>query len=417
MNYDEMLSLGNVQITKGALLPIGLFHKKQIGVKYENVLDLRCHLSDSVLFLEDVKRECEENPNLSSPHQLHFVIGETSCGDPKSLSVEKGRFTTFSQLLFDNPSLVGRKGFLDNVIKQVFDAAEYINEKGVYHLCYSPDNVLARVGDNKLLLLSHGSFYLNMKDQDDIYRDMSSYVAPEVMSEGTADERSEVYSIGKFIEWLYSTGDMPLEYKRLVKKATMDNPDDRYCDVGAMRSSLKALKATRSSVTMFIVALVAALCIVGFYFGMMPETNEMEYVKPAPRQSTDDLLDDGFDPVTELGVISGDSLDQMPPEKKKEYEEYVKKSEEIFRKQFEREADRILSKVYNSEYMGASEKNFMASSKKIFAELTEVQQRLAGEANLTNEKSQVIATQIIDKITEEKKKNLVKYGIQKGENE
>ena len=367
MNYDEMLSLGNVQIAKGALLPIGLFHKKQNGVKYENVLDLRCHLSDSVLFLEDVKRECEENPNLSSPHQLHFVIGETSCGDPKSLSVEKGRFTTFSQLLFDNPSLVGRKGFLDNVIKQVFDAAEYINEKGVYHLCYSPDNVLARVG--------------------------------------------------KFIEWLYSTGDMPLEYKRLVKKATMDNPDDRYCDVGAMRSSLKALKATRSSVTMFIVALVAALCIVGFYFGMMPETNEMEYVKPAPRQSTDDLLDDGFDPVTELGVISGDSLDRMPPEKKKEYEKHVKKSEEIFRKQFEREADRILSKVYNSEYMGASEKNFMASSKKIFAELTEVQQRLAGEANLTNEKSQVIATQIIDKITEEKKKNLVKYGIQKGENE
>ena len=63
MNYDEMLSLGNVQIAKGALLPIGLFHKKQNGVKYENVLDLRCHLSDSVLFLEDVKRECEENPN------------------------------------------------------------------------------------------------------------------------------------------------------------------------------------------------------------------------------------------------------------------------------------------------------------------------------------------------------------------
>ena len=107
----------------------------------------------------------------------------------------------------------------------------------------------------------------------------------------------------------------------------------------------------------------------------------------------------------------------VSPEKKKEYEKHVKKSEEIFRKQFEREADRILSKVYNSEYMGASEKNFMASSKKIFAELTEVQQRLAGEANLTNEKSQVIATQIIDKITEEKKKNLVKYGIQKGENE
>ena len=67
--------------------------------------------------------------------------------------------------------------------------------------------------------------------------------------------------------------------------------------------------------------------------------------------------------------------------------------------------------------MGANEKNFMASSKKIFTELAEVQQKLAGEANLTNEKSQLIASQIIDKITEEKKKNLKKNGIQKGEQE
>ena len=200
MNYDEMLSLGNVQIAKGALLPIGLFRKKHNGVKYENVLDLRRHLSESVLFHEDVKRECEENAGLTSPHQLHFAIGETVDGEPKSLSVEKGRFTTFAQLLFDTPSLVGRKDFLDNAIKQLFDAASYINEKGVYHLCYSPDNVLARVGDNKLMLLSHGSYYINMKDQGDIYRDMSAYVAPEVMTGSTADERSDVYYNGKFIE-------------------------------------------------------------------------------------------------------------------------------------------------------------------------------------------------------------------------
>ena len=40
---------------------------------------------------------------------------------------------------------------------------------------------------------------------------------------------------------------------------------------------------------------------------------------------------------------------------------------------------------------------------------------MAGEANITNEKSQVIASQIIDRITEEKKKNLINYGYQKGE--
>ena len=307
-----MLSSGNAQLAKGALMPIGFLHKKLREGKFDNVLDLRRHLSDGVLFAKNVRRECEENAKLNSPHQLHFVIGETKDGEPKTLEVEKGRFTTFARLLFESPSLVGRKDFLDVVIQQLFDVAEYINKKGVQHLCYAPDNVLARVGDNKLLLLSHGSFYINMSDQNAIYRDTADYVAPEVLSGGSVDERSDVYSIGKFIEWLYSTSDMPFEYKRVVKKATQELPEDRYKSVADMRTALKRLKGARGSAMMFLIAIVAALVIVGVYFGMTPEPQQIEYVKPAPKQSTDDLLDDGFDPATELGVISGDSLSKLP---------------------------------------------------------------------------------------------------------
>ena len=408
-----MLSSGNAQLAKGALMPIGFLHKKLREGKFDNVLDLRRHLSDSVLFAKNVRRECEENAKLNSPYQLHFVIGETKDGEPKTLEVEKGRFTTFARLLFESPSLVGRKDFLDEVMQQLFDVAEYINKKGVQHLCYAPDNVLARVGDNKLLLLSHGSFYVNMSDQKSIYRDTADYVAPEVLSGGSVDERSDVYSIGKFIEWLYSTSDMPFEYKRVVKKATQELPEDRYNSVADMRTALKRLKGARGSAMMFFIAIVAALVIVGVYFGMTPEPQQIEYVKPAPKQSTDDLLDDGFDPATELGVISGDSLSKLPAEQRKKMEEYQKKGEEIFRKQFEKEADRILSKVYDAEHMGASEKNFMASSQKVFAELMELQQKLSNEANISNEKGQLIATQIIDKITEAKKKTVQKNGIQK----
>ena len=408
-----MLSSGNAQLAKGALMPIGFLHKKLREGKFDNVLDLRRHLSDGVLFANNVRRECEENAKLNSPHQLHFVIGETKDGEPKTLEVEKGRFTTFARLLFESPSLVGRKDFLDEVIQQLFDVAEYINKKGVQHLCYEPDNVLARVGDNKLLLLSHGSFYINMSDQNAIYGDTADYVAPEVLSGGSVDERSDVYSIGKFIEWLYSTSDMPFEYKRVVKKATQELPEDRYKSVADMRTALKRLKGARGSAMMFLIAIVAALVIVGVYFGMTPEPQQIEYVKPAPKQSTDDLLDDGFDPATELGVISGDSLSKLPAEQRKKMEEYQKKGEEIFRKQFEKEADRILSKVYDAEHMGASEKNFMASSQKVFAELMELQQKLSNEANISNEKGQLIATQIIDKITEAKKKTVQKKGIQK----
>ena len=224
-------------------------------------------------------------------HQLS-VVNE---GIYRHLEVEKGRFNTFSRLLFETPSLVGRKEFLNEVIQQLFDAAVYINKMGVQHICYSPDNILARVGDNKLVMLSHGSYYLNMSDQKSLYRDMTEYLAPEVLSGGNVDERSDVYSIGKFIEWLYSTSDMPIEYRRLVKKATSELPEDRYQSVIDMRSALKKLKNVRGSLTTFLIALAAALVIVGVYFGITPEPQEIEYVKPAPKQSIDDLLEDGFD--------------------------------------------------------------------------------------------------------------------------
>ena len=199
---------------------------------------------------------------------------------------------------------------------------------------------------------------------------------------------------------------MQIEYKRVVKTPTQELPEDRYKSVADMRTALKRLKGARGSAMMFLIAIVAALVIVGVYFGMTPEPQQIEYVKPAPKQSTDDLLDDGFDPATELGVISGDSLSKLPAEQRKKMEEDLKKGEEIFRKLLEEAADRILSKVYDAEHMGASEKNFMASSQKVFAELMELQQKLSNEANISNEKGQLIATKIIDNITEAKKKNV-----------
>ena len=107
----------------------------------------------------------------------------------------------------------------------------------------------------------------------------------------------------------------------------------------------------------------------------------------------------------EISTNRDDILDRLPSKRRE--------LERIAKTEGEKEAARILSKVYDAEHMGASEKNFMASSKKVFGELMEVQQKLSQEANISNEKGQLIATQIIDKITDAKKKTVQKNGIQK----
>ena len=92
----------------------------------------------------------------------------------------------------------------------------------------------------------------------------------------------------------------------------------------------------------------------------------------------------------------------------KKMREYNAKAEQIFRKQFSKEADAILSKVYNNEKMNMSEKEFLVKSKSMTEELSKKQEELAKSSNLGTERSQRIASEIIDQLTTKKMKELDK---------
>ena len=260
------------------------------------------------------------------------------------------------------------------------------------------------------MLLSHGSFYLNLSDLNEFYGDLADFVAPEVISHGTVDERCDVFTLGKFIESLFSMSELPGSLKRVVRKATEVLPEDRYSSLADMRKAISRIKSFRHTLLTLAAAVVVALAIVGAYFSMMPEQNEMEYVKPAAKEEVDEFLDEGFDPVTELGFIANDTMTTLTPEQQKKLAEYEKKAETIFRKRFEREAERILSKVYNSSNMGVGvgETKFMTASQKAIEELAKVQEEIASQTAISGTKSQRIASEIIEKVANAKKKAMTK---------
>ena len=201
---------------------------------------------------------------------------------------------------------------------------------------------------------------------------------------------------------LYDQSDLPLEYRSALKKAVSESPEDRFNTPEDLLKSIQKRRASFKSLLTLLGVLIAVLVCVGLYFEYFPETQPVEFVKPAPRQPTDDLIDDGFDPA-ELGVTSdGDSLVVDEAAQR----DYQAKAEEIFRKKYEKEADRILSKIYNKDYMSNSEKKFLSESESTIEELMKSQSELGEEAGLTPERSQLIATEIIERITNQKKKEL-----------
>lgn len=401
MNYEEMLAARNEGKAHKTNLPIGNYYREQTDGKWRGVVDVHVALRQNLVFSKALEAECEQNKVLNHAHQLHFTLVKEH-GETKRLELAVGHFLTFEQLLKDNPAVVAGKDFLDNVLKDMVDITTYLHQQGIRHLCYSPRTVFVRKSDLAVMLLSHGSFYQQMTDQQAFYGDDAQYVAPEVLEGGIVDERSDVYGIGRFLQSLMGQSDLPIEYRSAVKKAVSELPDNRYdTPEDLQKAIMKRRSSIRSAVTT-VLALVAALICVGIYFEMVPETNPVEFVKPAPREPIDDLLDDGITPE-ELGLGgSGATEEDAQPDKR----DYDAKAEEIFRKKYEKEADRILSKIYNNDYMSNSEKKFMSESESTIDELMKVQDELTAESGLSPERARVISSQIIERITEQKKKAL-----------
>lgn len=401
MNYEELLESRHGAAMAKQHLPFGWMHKKLLDGKYVNVVDLRDDLRDSLVFTEALIAEADQIKKQSDKRQIRFSTLTDSAG-LYGVAVE-GSYRTYAQLLSDQPAIVAQKNFLANTIKGLLEATAALHEKGIFQVCYSPDNVFSRKGDNEVMLLFHGSAYKAVNDQQELYGDSATYIAPEVLEEGVIDERSDIYSIGKFMETLFQQSEVPIELKGVIKKATETDPAKRYGSADEMLKTINNRQSTRSSLIMGVAALLIVAICFGVYFSLVPERENIEFVKPAPKDPAEDLLDDGFDPVTELGIVDTTNVSHVDKQKMKAYEA---KAEQIFRKNYTREAERILSKIYSNDKMGATEKNFMAGSHSTMQELVQAQNRLGAEAGIAETRSQLIASKIIEQVTNRLKKQM-----------
>jgi len=426
VNYEELIESRDKRKTGKFRLPYGYFYKRIIDNKYSNFVEFHDELTDDILFGECIRRQCEALSTIKSKYQLKFTPNE---GDDSvyAAAVEPGNYVSFELLLNDSPSFVAKNDFIDSTISKLVEITTELNNYGIQYLCFAPSNILVRKNDSEVRLLLHGSFFQPMKMQDTLYEGVETFVAPEVMSGGKGDDRSDVYSFGKFIDYLYSTSGLPFELRKVIAKATDEDPEKRYPSVAALHSDMKMRTSIRKTSVMGIAAIAIALFVASIFFDIVPSTEPIEFVKPVEEPVEENLLDEGFNPLTELGpdadsatiarAIQDYMMNDSDRVDEKKMREFQAKEEQIFRKQYTKAADLILSRIYNNERMNNTEKNFKASSKEVMEELVEKQRELASNSSLSDATAQRIASEIIERLTEKKKKDLEKSGKAEEERE
>ena len=427
MNFEEMLEQREAKKTSKIRMPYGYFYKRQIDGKYSNFVQFHDELTEDIFFSHSVKAESDAVTSIDHKAQLHFSTNSEDDG-VFAIAVEVGNYQTLEQLLNDNPAIVARNDFMSATLKSLFDFTSYLNSRGIYHVCYAPSNILMRKNDNAVRLLCHGSFYKDV-DADLLYEGIEEFIAPEVFSKGKIDARTDVYSLGKLISFLYNFGSIPLELKQIVRKATEADPDKRYASVEDFEAAINKAQNLKRTGLLATAALAIALAIVGLFFYTLPSPDDMEYVKPVKEPVPDEMIEEDMDALLGIGADT-DSATIAQIVKQQQHvkdslgisegkmREYKSKAEEIFRKQFTKAAESIISKVYNKDQMNGSEKDFTINAQKMTKELLSKKEEIMKSTAISSERAEAIADKIIEQLTEKKKAELDKdyYGIKKQKN-
>lgn len=385
----------------------GVLRQTQINQKYRFMVALKHTIADDAAFREGLERDHDWSMKHAGAHQLQYEV----CSD-NSLLLEAGAYQTLAQVVDANPAVVATKDFAENLIGELMKCAAKMHASNVYHVCFAPQNIFLRKGSTTPLLLCHGSFYNEVRDVKGLYEGCEGFVAPEVLAGGKATEASDVFSLGKLIEWLFSMGGMTIEYKMLMKKATAEAPEARYRTMEEMKGSLAEKRNMRRGLITIGSALAIALVCVWLYLDFMPQRSEIEFVEPAKKAEKSDPFDETFDPDVQM-VLDGDTLEIS----EKDMEMYTQKAEEIFRRRFDEAAEEKLSSVFDKANRGANEKAILADSKAMRDELEDLKSTLADDIGISSERAAEIAKDVLEeKYAKKKQEQEQKSKQQQSEN-
>lgn len=155
------------------------------------------------------------------------------------------------------------------ILADLCDALSYLHRKQVVHKDLKPENILiTNLGKYPKLIdfgLSDSDSILTGKDPGGTWQ----YAAPEVLEGGTADARSDIYSLGRIMQ------EMGPAFSRIARRCTASDPTRRYADAEEIRRDIMDTHARRRHLLWLIpVAILASALAALWLFLRRPDPVE-----------------------------------------------------------------------------------------------------------------------------------------------
>ncbi len=186
------------------------------------------------------------HPNICDYYSLSEIEGLGSC-----IEMEWVDGRTLESIITDGERPA--PAVCDAILDELCDALSYIHAKQVLHRDIKPSNILISFTGSHVKLIDFG---FADSDGHSILKTPAGtqeYAAPEVLSGGTADVRSEIWSLGLVI------ASLTRRHREVVRKCCEKRPSLRYTSVAEVKQALHSRAPLWSGILLIALLILGTL--------------------------------------------------------------------------------------------------------------------------------------------------------------
>ena len=181
---------------------------------------LKPEFAVDIRYQEAIRKEFETGYQLEHPNLVRYISF-----DENSILMEYVDGETLAQRLAKNPDYFSDQKHTDKFVLQLLSALQYLHSHQVLHLDLKPDNILLTRINSDVKLIDLG--FCRTDAYVDTQGYTSGFAAPEQLSGGAVDVRTDIYAFGKILEHLPNHS----LYNKVIARCTAENPSGRYQSV------------------------------------------------------------------------------------------------------------------------------------------------------------------------------------------